>query len=295
MEILLQARADVDIINSGSESPICIASHFGLTEAVRLLGQYDCAIESHSNALTRDILRNAISRAENFDNQEAQLNLEAVLEIMANRRRRLQTLVSTTLSETTTSCLRLSKDRVLDEYLAPTFQLLKKHGIPIPASLDFQRTRQTVYHIARLTLSVAKQLWKAGFRDIDGFDFWGLSPLMRQFQSTYPPSDFLNTDLELISWFQSKGADFHLRPNLCVREVPFQKGRDWYLWSSTPLHLISSKIGHYISYQTLIFLGFVPSSRLDPAVYEWTRAKSLRIPTILRRLKMTSKTVLRGS
>lgn len=272
MEILLQANANVNSADILGYRPIDIACQLGLLEAVRLLEQFDCDLDTRS----RERLFVTATQQLDLGVSGAEQNLEAVLEVIANRRRKLQTLVSDTLPEAITNFLHLSEDKVIDEYTAPALDLLRRHKIWVPTSLVTSSRRQTMYHHSEVTPSVAEQLWKAGFRDINGLDADGLPPLGMYYKCTTARY------LELIAWFRSKGADIHIRRTLRLWETGHQGLPGLYDRNSTTLHWISWTIG----VRNHAGFDFVGS--------EWRQAKPLQIGSIFGDLNMTLRTVFRG-
>ena len=95
MEILLQANANINAAEHSGYRPIDMAYQLCLPEVVRFLDQFDCDLEFGSPT---DIVESAIYRDLLGVTQGAE-TLEAVLETIVNRRRKLQNLVLNTLPE----------------------------------------------------------------------------------------------------------------------------------------------------------------------------------------------------
>lgn len=229
IDILLEAGADVDRVDSDGLPPIVYACQRSLIEAVWRLGNVECALyppdmpwffQWHS------VLQSAMREEVTFYPQYLNITVEArqnvvdcVIELVADRRKRLQARATAFLSSEATDRLNISKHRVLDEYAASTMSALRDHNIFIPHALLPGSRRTTVYHIPCLTIRTARRLWKAGFRDVDGFDHRGRTPLMiRRFFNQIN----LSTELELIAWFQSKGADLHRAQRHNIRGIGFK-------------------------------------------------------------------------
>lgn len=216
IEILLEAGADVDRVDSDGLPPIVYACQRSLIEAVRRLGNADCVLyppdmpwffQWHS------VLQSAMREEVTFYPQHLHITAEArqsvvdcVIELVADRRRRLQVLAAAFLPSEATNHLKISEHHVLDQFAASTVSTLRDHNVFVPNALLPGSRRTTVYHIPSLTIRTARRLWKAGFRDVDGLDHRGRTPLMIR---RYFNQINLSTELELIAWFQSKGADLH--------------------------------------------------------------------------------------
>ena len=237
MEILLQANANINAADDCGFRPIDIACLLGLPEAVRFLDQFGCNLEFDCPI---ELVGTAIDLVK-FTDQSGAETLKAVLEIIANRRRKLQTLVSDTLPEAVTNFLHLSEDKVIDEYAASAMDLLERHEIQVPTLLMAFPLRRTVYHY-NMTPSIPEQLWKAGFRDINGLDANGLPSLVMPRLGIN-----VNMQLELIAWYQSKGADFHIRRDLGLWREYHQGLPNFYDRNTTSLHIVSWKTGNLIT------------------------------------------------
>lgn len=256
MDILLEAGADVDRVDSDGLPPVVYACQRSLVEAVRRLGNADCALyppdmpwffQWHS------VLQNAMREEVTFYPQYLNITVAArqkvvdcVIDSVADRRRRLQALATAFLPSEVADRLSLSGHHVLDEFAASTVSALRDHHVYIPDALSPGYRRTTVYHIPCLTLRTAHRLWKAGFRDTNGFDHRGRTPLMIR---RYSNQINLTTELELIAWFQSKGADLHRAQNKRIRRKERKFDNVFALGaksSATAVHWIAKNIGQTI-------------------------------------------------
>ena len=212
IDILLEAGADVDRVDSDGLPPIVYACQRSLIEAVQRLGNAECALYPPNMPWFfqwHSVLQSAMREEVTFYPQHLKITavarqnvVDCVIELVADRRRRLQVLATTFLPTKAADRLNISGHRVLDEFAASTVSALWDRKIFIPDALLPGSRRTTVYHISCLTIRTARRLWKAGFRDVDGFDHRGRTPLMIR---RYFNQINLNTELELIAWFQSKG------------------------------------------------------------------------------------------
>lgn len=173
--------------------------------------------------------------------------VDCVVELLADRRRRLQVLATAFLPSEAADRLNMSEGRVLDEFAASAVSALRDRKIFIPNAFLPGSRRTTVYHIPCLTIRTADRLWKAGFRDVNGFDHRGRTPLMIR---RYFNQINLSTELELIAWFQSKGADLHGAQCKRIRKKEPKSDSDLCALgsksSTTAVHWIAKNIGQTI-------------------------------------------------
>ena len=125
--------------------------------------------------------------------------LDYLINVEVIRRRKLRALVINHLPQSRTLRF-LGKDRLLDAYASDAVSALRHHNVSIPASLSFEESSRTVYHLDSLRRDVAESFWKAGFRDISELDCLGNTPLMK-LRVSHRENDYL----ELIDWFEEKG------------------------------------------------------------------------------------------
>ncbi|MCJ1467990.1 hypothetical protein MMC07_006616 [Pseudocyphellaria aurata] len=256
IDILLEAGADVDRADSDGLPPIVYACQRSLIEAVRRLASADCALYPPNMPWFfqwHSVLQNAMREEVTFYPPYLNITVAArqnvvdcVIDSVADRRRRLQALASAFLPSKVADRLNLSGHLVLDEFAASTASTLLDHHVHIPDALSPGFRRTTVYHIPFLTLRTAHQLWTAGFRDTDGFDHRGRTPLMIR---RYSNQINLTTELELIAWFLSKGADLHRAQHKRIRQNE-PKSDDVSALGSKPnttvVHWIAKNIGQTI-------------------------------------------------
>lgn len=273
IDILLEAGADVDRVDSDGLPPVVYACQRSLIEAVERLGNAECALyppdmpwffQWHS------VLQSAMREEVTFYPQYLNITVAArqnvvdcIIESVADRRRQLQVLTTTFLPSEAVHRLKISEHRVLDEFAASAVSALRDHKVFIPHALLPGSRRTTVYHIPCLTIRTARRLWKAGFRDVDGFDHRGRTPLMIR---RYFNQINLSTELELIEWFQSKGADLYRAQR---RKGPKSDNDSCALGSkssATAVHWIAKNIG-----QTMKdFLWESLNHRLSYVGQSWT-------------------------
>lgn len=125
----------------------------------------------------------------------------------ANRRRKLQSLLDHSLPECVLRDLAISKNRLLDQQAFAAKAALQRHNVSIPSWLQTEYDSGTVYHYDFLTVKVLDILWEAGFRDVNGLNRAGRTPLMAM------KFDRVNSEkaLEIIVWFENKGVDIDER------------------------------------------------------------------------------------
>ena len=277
IDILLEAGADVDRVDSDGLPPIVYACQRSLIEAVRRLANAECALYPPNMPWVfqwHSVLQSAMREEVTFYPQHLEITaaarqnvVDCVIEMVADRRRRLQVLATTFLPTKAADRLDISGHRVLDEFAASTVSALRDRKIFVPDALLPGSRRTTVYHISCLTLRTARRLWDAGFRDVDGFDHRGRTPLMIR---RYFNQINLNTELELIAWFQSKGADFHRVERRRIRRKGPKSDNDasslWSKLSTTAAHWIAKNIGQTVK----DFLWECINHRLSYVGPSWT-------------------------
>ncbi len=95
----------------------------------------------------------------NDDNENSRAdNLDFVIEMKTNRRRKLQSLISLSLSEHVLRSLSIFEDRILDQQLFAAMIALKRHNISISLSLRFNQDDDTIYNYRDLTLRILNSL-----------------------------------------------------------------------------------------------------------------------------------------
>ncbi len=124
-----------------------------------------------------------------------------IIPAFKDRRKRLQQLAIALLPEDTYEGLQIATDRLLDQQAFATVEALKGNGAEVPHALACPPW--TVYHCMSLTPELADALYEAGFRDVDGLDSNGETPLLFDLRgSPSRGSDLLN----LCIWFSKKNA-----------------------------------------------------------------------------------------
>lgn len=257
IDILLEAGADVNRVDSDGLPPIVYACQRSLIDAVWRLGKAECALYPPDmpwffqwHSVLQAAMREEVTVYPQHLNITAvarQNVVDCVIDMIADRRRRLQVIATAFLPSEAADRLQMSEGSVLDEFAASTVSALRDRKILVPDALLPGSRRTTVYHIPCLTIRTADRLWKAGFRDVDGFDHRGRTPLMIR---RYFNQINLSTELELIAWFQSKGADLHgAQRNRIRREGPKSDNDLCALGSkssTTAVHWIAKNTGQTI-------------------------------------------------
>jgi hypothetical protein len=214
MKLLIDAGADIDVgYDHGFPPPVFSAASWHAHESLRLLLEADCCmhIEYPPGTPKKDetLLKAAISNPD----------LEIIVSTLSRRRRSLETLAMTYLSQDLVKELGIRPDKVLDSKAGKAIEMLDLKKIPIPPSLRAIEPRgETVYHSCLMNPHQAELLWQSGFHDIDELDELGMSPLMRS-RRFRGYSDFEEV-LELPSWLLSKGANRYQ-----LQRYAFRSGR----------------------------------------------------------------------
>ncbi|PLN78681.1 hypothetical protein BDW42DRAFT_201995 [Aspergillus taichungensis] len=157
-------------------------------------------------------------------NQEiVQLTIQALVD----RRKRLQDLAVACLPSEVLAQLQIRSDCLLNMEAAKVYKLLRLHSIEVD---DIEEEYGwSVYDAVGCNLSVADQLWHAGFRDVDEVDNCGKTSLMRLGYSNsfkYGPVPLLKK----AHWLITKGSSAHRKKS-----------------SSPALHFLGHAIGDAIS------------------------------------------------
>ncbi|MCJ1408801.1 hypothetical protein MMC19_002877 [Ptychographa xylographoides] len=216
LRLLLLAGADVNAVDIYGQIPIMCTVRTANVEALQILadaGSPIYTIES-SDLLSRAtrLERQPYETRGGLSMKQRAKYTDAVITLLAQRRRQLEAFARASLSKRDIKNLSLSKDRVIDGCVAQCFSALKSQEIAIPIEYlrdDEYSLGTTVYHLLWITPRIMETLWQAGFRDVDYLDYRGLTPLMTN--SFLTPNEYL----ESIQWLISKGADVYR-----VDEVP---------------------------------------------------------------------------
>lgn len=236
LQHLLEAGANVDAVDHYGYTPIFYAANLCLHESVNVLAETHCALHRFPNQYearskqpllykvfdmitegTYTWFRHVASEEEARALSEgAEAVLDTSIKHVVERRRMLEALIRTSLDAKAAEQLRISAETVLDRNASRAISMLREK-IDIPVSLtNLTIEHATVYHFNYLSLQQAQLLWDAGFREIDEFDEWGLTPLMRskRFHSEYMSNDIW----EFAAWLVGKGADLYRQQEYAFRK-----------------------------------------------------------------------------
>lgn len=186
IQILLDHGAEVEVFDRHDLRPLDHAILRACLTSLTLLEKTNRPLQGLERALSAE------------KDERSNEILDYLINMEVNRRKDLQSLVLNHLPRSLVLRF-LAKDRLLDAHAVDTVIALKQHNVQIPASLSFDESRRTVYHLRLLERDVAESLWNAGFRDINEPDCNGDTPLMQPGRSR---EDFL----ELVDWFEEKGV-----------------------------------------------------------------------------------------
>lgn len=250
MRLLLEAGADVDCLDCVMLSPLNYAINRSLIEPIHVLGNADCSLLDYSHS---PILKDAIRIGENCRGKqtliaEGKMVTDLVVDLVIDRRQRLRDLATRLLPVSALTHFYPLGDHdffLPDEKASRLFSALVHHGIPVLSALDPGRDRTTVYHQIEVYPRIAERLWKAGFRDIDGRDCFGLTPLMYM-RSDAHSKHSINIRLECVAWFLNKGADLYAKQDLGLyfeREERNMRSGSRQLLSATSLQFLAHELG----------------------------------------------------
>lgn len=217
IEILLEHGADVNVTDRWGRYPVEYAASQTCAECLRLFDETDCALH-------QSLMRAVESQSYLDDGNESQHAdiVDLVIEMEANRRRKLQSLLSLSMPERVLSSLSLFEDRILDQQVPAAMAASKRHNISVPPSLQPDQDGGTVYHCNFLTLRNLNSLWEAGFRDVNGLDRTGHTPLMALYNKTWYRD--IQDQLEITGWFEEKGVDIHQKVQFLHQDSEFESG-----------------------------------------------------------------------
>lgn len=212
LALLLKAGADA-IINQPDEDgnpPLAYAVAYRCLGAVQLLTSAGSTLyyqlEDGPDLFVFDRIL-----IENFDPQTEDELRALLVTALVGRRKTLRNIVLELAPEIAID-LAIPNDRLIDEQAEAVSARLASKSILIPEGIRVPGKRKTVYHslISRDPLKVAaplaahaELLYGAGFRDIDGFDWDGLTPLMACDIGWRRPGP---GTFGLACWLLSKGA-----------------------------------------------------------------------------------------
>ena len=248
MHTLLEAGADIDCKDYYMMSPLDYAVRRSLVEPIHILVDAGRSLEYIFDGL---VLKDAVRiEQEHLIPDSAQENVvDLLVDLIIERRQRLGDLAIRTLPAWDLAHFFPHGNHnsyLVDEHASQLFSELPYHGVPVPSALDPGRHRTTVYHHIQSSSRVAERLWKRGFRDIDGKNSLGLTPLMCMGSNILDYDGSMNLYLECVAWFLKKGANFYAKQDLALYyesnegEMPYESRQ---LMSATSLHFVACKIG----------------------------------------------------
>lgn len=271
MRILLDAGADTECVDQAGLVPLHYAIERLLVDPIRILGQANCSFRdqrwiSVSETTHGKMEKGSLVDQSKMDHQwkflefliyrsvvkgeEFLLVLDTLLDLIVSRRKRLYDLARQTipLSEIARWLPQSSDEsHVIDETASRLAFELEYRGIHVPPHLHPGKDQITGYHCSAGCPTVAERLWKFGFRDVDGKDSFGRTPLMVH---TYFRSKewwrFVSLSrhsfarwLEFVTWTLSKGADLYARQD--VKFIEGQFGTE--LLSASAISFSAWKLG----------------------------------------------------
>ncbi|KAL8634503.1 MAG: hypothetical protein Q9228_007902, partial [Teloschistes exilis] len=236
VRLLLDAGAAVDAADDQGLTPVFYAARLGYVDSILVLNEVGCAFhsfETECNAIGDTSLLRAVIKLEEQRLWEVEKNIDSlekipknatevadtVIDLVIQRCRILETWARTLLDRNSVHHLELAPESVLD-HKGPLAISMLIEKIDVPESLWMLTPPDgTVYHLPSTCVPRADYFWKAGFHDVDEFDRFGLSPLMRR--DIFGFNLNIGKELEFLDWLVLHGADLHR-----------QQG---YIWQSTPM------------------------------------------------------------
>ena len=257
---LLEAGADVDSMDKFSQNPLLYACNGSCFETVHRLLVGGSALRSHLNQGHSRHVRLALEVALESGRWYRSETIQVIIEALSNRRKQLLELAVGMLSADRLMELQVAKGQTLDERASDVYDALTGISSVIPIALySHSRELGTVFHIYQHDVKIAEQLYNAGFRDIEGYNALGLTPLMvLDLCSLFAGLTSCNEKESCIfSWLLSKGASL----------LTVQRNSHW-----CALHYIAARVG----------VGFAESWDRDPYYLTSGWFESLCIDEIYR-------------
>ncbi|CAD6569753.1 MAG: hypothetical protein ASARMPRED_003132 [Alectoria sarmentosa] len=273
MLTLLEAGADIDCKDYHRMSPLEYAVRRSLVEPIRILGHADCSLfglygSSQHLVLDGAVYREQRGQLKKTPNAAAQGAVDLLVDLVIDRRQRLCDMAISTLPASDLAHFFPHENHnsyLVDEHASQLLSALPYYGVPVPSALDPGRHRTTIYHQIQASSRVAERLWKGGFRDVDGKDSSGLTPLMYMRSDLSYLEGSMNLELECVAWFLKKGANFYAKQDLALYyesnegEMPCESRQ---LFSATSLNFVASQLGSNLDLQF-------------PGKNEWNKKMSL--------------------
>lgn len=243
MELLLQAGANVDCKDCHNQSPLVYAIEMSLVEPMKLLARTDCSLlDTYSQVLLKRAIEiEDIAGLNRTQVTAAEMVVNLLVDMVVGRRQRLYDLATSALPVSDLD--RLCRESYLpDESASQLYLALLRHGTAVPLALDPGKNRDTLFHQIRYSTRVAERLWKSGFRDINGRNSFGLTPLMHC--GLHFPG-IMKIWMEYAAWLVEKGADFYAKHDLTLycehKRIEYRSESQ--LVSATPLHFFAYCFG----------------------------------------------------
>lgn len=233
LDLMLAAgfEAVIDRKDNFGYTPAAYAGACNNLAALQLLLDADCALSIEDG--DDDILDIALEDCWNGE------ILHVLIDAFADRRRRLCELAFDNLTPAVLRKLNLQNHTVLDEHAYSVRRALKRSGICIPSALEVPKTRTTIYHKEWSSqVHQLDKLYEAGFRDIDGLNQDGWTPLA----CVHNPGGWAQGSHAFRLWLLKKGAKLTRRlPDCSKANIQDQLAiTPW----TTPAHISGLKLGH---------------------------------------------------
>ena len=291
MRILLKAGADTECVDQAGLVPLQYAVHRLLVDPIRILGQANCSFRDQRWVSASEMTHGEMGKRSVIDHcrMDHQWNFlemlgmkfwssiyeeceglerslmsvfDTLLELIVSRRKRLCDLARQTIPLSDIArWLPHSSDEshVIDETASSLAFELEYRGIHVPPHLHPGKDRITGYHYFAGYPKYAERLWNFGFRDVNGKDFLGRTPLMVRtlyFPRTGQGAFFILRRhcaqwLEYVTWVLSKCADLYARQDHAFIEGQCAIGLPQVrqLLSANAISLLAWKIGLVMAFQ----------------------------------------------
>jgi hypothetical protein len=199
LSILLNAGAVVSTEDAYGSSSLAYACYSQCEESIQLLLDHDSGLGCNNEP------NHCLSYICQIDNSRLR---HSFISALVNRRERLRKFAALVLPEEESSRFDLNSAHLVDAQAADVTNAIVGLRISVESALlpspILEQT--TVYHTRNLNVSMADMLFEAGFRDIEGTNGDGLTPLL--FHTMYLRQPLAEL-VSLIKWFILKGGDIY--------------------------------------------------------------------------------------
>ena len=202
LSILLNAGAVISTEDGCGWSPLAYACYSQCEESIQLLLDHDSGLGCNNEP------NYCLSYICQIDNSRLR---HSFISALVDRRERLRKFAALVLPDEESSRFGLNSGHLLDVQAANITNAILGLGISVGSALlpSPILEQKTVYHTRNLNVSMADMLFEAGFRDIDGTDNYGWTPLWFHTSTSQLDPEDIKRLIGLTKWLISKGGDIY--------------------------------------------------------------------------------------